>query len=421
MDSPLPVGTELPAHNHPAIKAGQLDRIVEMNRYSRIVASPRAINIEDLRRLARKRLPRAVFEFLDGGAEDEVTLAANRAAFETFTFRPRHAVSLPQCDLRTSVLGLGVSFPALLAPIGCSRIMHHEGEIGVARAAGTAGAPYILSSASGHLLEDVKAASSGPLWYQLYLIGGREAAEAVIERARNAGFSALVLTIDTCVAGMRERDFRNGIKELAGRNLLAKIPFLPQLLARPRWLARFFIDGGMPTLPNVIVPGRGPVPLLDVSVALARAAVTWEDFSWIREIWRGPIVVKGVLTSEDARRAVDHGAAAVVVSNHGGRQLDGAPATLQVLPEVVKAVGNQVEVLMDGGVRRGTDIVKAVCLGARAVLIGRAYAYGLAAAGRAGVARALQILRDDVERTLRLLGCPSVDALDSSYLNFNPD
>ena len=366
-------------------------------------------------------MPRVVFEFLDGAAEDETTLAANRSAFETYTFRPRHAVAIAQCDLRSRVLGFDVSFPALLAPIGCSRVMHHEGEIGIARAAGAAGTVYILPTASGHLLEDVRAAASGPLWYQLYLIGGRPAAEAVIERAWNAGYSALVVTIDTCVAGMRERDFRNGMKELAGSHPLAKIPYLPQLLARPRWLASFFLDGGTPTLPNIIVPGQGPVPLLDVGAALARSAVTWEDFSWLRKSWPGPIVAKGVLTAEDARRAVDLGAAAVVVSNHGGRQLDGSPATLDVLPEVVEAVGNQVEVLMDGGVRRGSDIVKAICLGARAVLIGRAYAYGLGAAGTAGVQRALEILRADVERTLRLLGCSSVATLDHSYLNAKRD
>ncbi len=384
---------------------------------ARPVVSPRAINIEDLRRLAHRRLPKVVYEFLDGAAEDERTLAANRSAFDAYTFRPRHAVSMAHCDLRTTVLGCEISFPLLLAPVGCTRVMHHEGEIGTARAAGAAGTTYILPTASGHSLEDVMAAASGPLWYQLYLVGGREAAEAALFRAHKAGFSALVVTIDTPVAGMRERDFRNGMKELASRNLIAKLPFLPQLLAHPAWLANFFLDGGSPTLPNIIVPGRGPVPLLDVGPSLARSAVTWSDFTWIREVWPGPIVVKGVLTGDDARRALDHGALAVVVSNHGGRQLDGVPASLDVLPEVVSAVGTQIEVLMDGGIRRGTDIVKALCLGARAVLVGRAYAYGLSAAGQAGVTRALEILRADLDRTLRLLGCPSVSALDGSYLN----
>lgn len=391
--------------------------MTEVNRASRRVASPRAVNIEDLRRLARKRLPRVVFEFLDGAAEDERTLAANRSAFEAYTFRPRHAVAFSQCDLRTTVLGTEVSSPVLLAPVGCTRVMHHEGEIGIARAAGDAGTIYILPTASGHRLEDVRAAASGHLWYQLYLVGGREAAEAVLARASSAGFTALVVTIDTPVAGMRERDSRNGLKELASRNPLAKLPYLPQLLAHPQWLANFFLDGGAPTLPNIIIPGRGPVPLLDVGAALPRLAITWDDFQWIRQVWHGPIIVKGVLTSDDARRAVDNGAVAVVVSNHGGRQLDGVAASLQALPEVVEAVGNQIEVFMDGGIRRGADVVKAICLGARAVLIGRAYAYGLSVAGTAGVARALEILRADLERTLRLLGCPSVAALDRSYLN----
>lgn len=264
----------------------------------------------------------------------------------------------------------------------------------------------------------MKAASSGPVFYQLYLLGGREAAESAIERARKAGFSALVVTVDTPVAGLRERDSRNGMKELLGGSALAKIPFLPQLLAHPGWLIRFFLDGGLPSLPNIVTKA-GPMPLLDVGAALADSAVTWEDFRWIGDAWRGPIVVKGILTGDDARRAVDEGAVAVVVSNHGGRQLDYAPASLRALPEVAAAVAGQAEVLMDGGVRRGSDIVKAICLGARAVLIGRAYAYGLAAAGEAGVARALQILSADVERTLRLLGCASIAALDRSYLELS--
>src|SRR5207249_10326851 len=213
------------------------------------------------------------------------------------------------------------------------------------------------------------------------------------------------------------RDFRNGVKELVEVSLFAKIPFVAQVLARPGWLASFLLDGGLPQLPNVVIPGQGPMPLLDVSAALARAAVTWQDLQWIRSLWPGPIVIKGVLTGEDARRAIDAGAAAVVVSNHGGRQLDGVPASLQALPEVVTAVNGQVEVLMDGGIRRGGDVIKAICLGARAVLVGRAYAYGLAAAGEAGVARALAILRDDLERTLRLLGCASISALDRSYVD----
>ncbi len=388
-----------------------------MTKASRAIASPRVVNIEDLRPLARRRLPKVVFDYVDGGAEAEVTLRENRRAFDDVTFRPRHAVVVPHCDLRTRVLAFDLSFPALLAPVGYSRLMHPSGEVAAARAAGAAGTIYILSTISGHRLEDVKAASSGPVWYQLYLMGGRGAAEGAIARARVAGFSALVVTIDSPVAGMRERDFRNGMKELLSSNLMAKIPFLPQLLTHPAWLTSFLRDGGVPKLPNIVIPGRGPMSLIDVSAALARAAVTWEDFRWIREAWPGPIVVKGVLIGDDARRAIDEGAAAVVVSNHGGRQLDGVPASLKVLPEVVTAVNGRAEVLMDGGIRRGSDIIKAICLGARAVLVGRAYAYGLAAAGEAGVARALEILRTDVERTLKLLGCASIAELNRSYVN----
>lgn len=387
-----------------------------MQKVSQNVVSPRVVCVEDFRPLARRRLPKPVFDYLDGGAEGEVTLRENCRVFADVTFRPRQAVGGTRCDLRTRVVGFDVAFPALLAPVGYSRLIHPDGEVGAARAAGAAGTAYILSTISGHRVEDVQAASAGPVCFQLYVLGGRAASEAVIERARVAGCAALVVTIDTPVAGLRERDYRNGIKELLSGSLWDTLPFLPPVLARPAWLARFWRDGGLATLPNVIIPGQGPMDLVDVSAALARAAVTWDDLRWIRRLWPGPLVIKGVLTGDDARHAVDAGAAAVVVSNHGGRQLDGVPASLRVLPEVVAAVQGQIEVWMDGGIRRGADIVKALCLGARAVLCGRAYAYGLAAAGEAGVARALAILQADVERTLTLLGCPSVAALDRSYV-----
>ena len=388
---------------------------------SRALSSSRVVNVEDLRRLAQRRLPKSVFDYLDGGAEAEITLEENCRAFRDLSFRPRGAVAIQDCNLKTTVLGHELSMPAMLAPVGYSRLMHPEGEVAAARAAGKAGTGYILSTISGHKLEDVKAASKGPVWYQLYLLGGREAAEGALERARRAGFSALVITVDTSVAGIRERDFRNGMKQLLGASVFAKIPYIPNILAHPRWLLSFLLDGGTPPLHNIVIPGKGPLPLIDVAAALARSTVTWNDLGWIRQVWRGPIVVKGILIADDARRALDAGAAGVVVSNHGGRQLDGVSASLRALPEVVAAVGGQMEVLMDGGIRRGGDIVKALCLGARAVLIGRAYAYGLAAAGEAGVTRALEILRDDVERTLRLLGCESAAQLNPSYVSVGPD
>jgi isopentenyl diphosphate isomerase/L-lactate dehydrogenase-like FMN-dependent dehydrogenase len=385
---------------------------------SKAPRTSKAINIQDLRRMAQRRLPKVVFDYVDGGAEDEITLRANEQVFGELTFRPRHAVSFPHCNLRTKVLNFDLAIPFLLAPVGYSRLMHPAGEIGAARAAGAAGTAYILSTVSGHAMEKVKQATTGPVWYQLYLLGGRGVAEIALERARAAGYSALVVTIDTAVAGMRERDFRNGMREILRGGAFKQIPYLGQFLTRPRWLFHFLMDGGMRRLPNVVLPGTGPMPLTDVATALASSVVTWRDFPWIREAWNGPILVKGVLTGDDARCAIDQGASAVVVSNHGGRQLDCVSPSLRALPEIVRAVSGQAEVLLDGGVRRGSDIVKALCLGARAVLIGRAYAYGLGAAGEAGVMRAIEILKGDVERSLRLLGCPTVGELDRSFLEY---
>jgi isopentenyl diphosphate isomerase/L-lactate dehydrogenase-like FMN-dependent dehydrogenase len=382
--------------------------------------SIRARNIADLQALARRRLPKVIFDYIEGGAEDEFTLRQNCSAFQEITFRPRQAVVPERCDLRTHLVGHDLSSPVLLAPVGYSRIMHADGEVAAARAAGDAGTAFILSSISGHRLEDVRNASTGPVWYQLYLIGGRPAAEAAIARAAQAGCSALVVTVDTPVAGNRERDGRNGMRELMSKNAFAKLPFLGQFLSRPRWLLDFLLDGGMPKLANIVVPGQGPLPLTDVTTSLANAAVTWEDLRWMRDVWpAAPIIVKGILTADDAKRAVDCGAAAVIVSNHGGRQLDSTSAALHALPEVVEAVGSQADVLVDGGIRRGSDIVKALCLGARAVLVGRAYAYGLAAAGEGGVALSLSILREELERTLKLLGCYSISKLNSSFIEMD--
>jgi L-lactate dehydrogenase (cytochrome) len=370
-----------------------------------------------LRRLAQRRLPRVVFDYIDGAADGEITLRENSKAFEEVTFRPRNAVANAPCNLRTAVLGTTLELPFLLAPVGSCRLFYPRGECVAAREAGRAGTACVLSTLSGCSLEDVKAASSGPMWYQLYLLGGREVATAAIARARAAGFSALVVTIDTPVAGLRERDLYNGTKELTGGNPWKMLPYLGQLLARPRWLVDFLADGGMMKFPNVVLPGQGPMPYEDVAGALERATVSWEDLRWIKAAWTGPLVIKGVLTADDARRSIDAGADAIVVSNHGGRQLDTVSPTLRALLEVVAAAGGQAEVLLDGGIRRGSDVVKALCLGARAVLVGRAFAYGLGAAGGAGVAKAIETLRGGVVRTLRLLGCHDVARLDAGYVD----
>jgi isopentenyl diphosphate isomerase/L-lactate dehydrogenase-like FMN-dependent dehydrogenase len=381
----------------------------------RSVNAPHVVNIADLRRLAKRRLPPIVFDYIDGGSDDEVTLRGNARAFEDLTFRPRCAVPTPGLDISTTVMGAKFDLPFILAPVGSSRMFYPHGEELAAHAAAAAGTGYILSTLSGTNMEEVRAATSGTAWYQVYLCGGRDISTAMLHRAKKAGFTALVVTIDTAVSGMREKDLKNGTKELLGRGP-SMIPYVPQMLAKPGWLAGFLSDGGLMSFPNVMLPG-GPMPYADVGKTLEQSMVCWDDLTWIRELWQGPIMVKGVHTGEDARRAVDAGATALVVSNHGGRQLDGVAPSIRVLPEVVAAVRGQIEILVDGGIRRGSDIVKAMCLGAQAVLIGRAYAYGLAAAGETGVARAIEILRADVIRTMKLLGCDSVRALDRSYLD----
>jgi len=315
----------------------------------------------------------------------------------------------------SQVLGTTIELPIVLAPVGSSRMFYPRGEEEAASAAGDAGTIYSLSTLSGCTLEDVKAATNGPAWYQLYLVGGRDIALKVIGRAKAAGYKALIVTIDTPVAGMRERDARNGIKQLLARNL-STVPHLGQMLVRPGWLYNFFGDGGLMNFPNIVL-ADGPMGYADVGAALEASATSWGDFKWIRDAWGGPIVAKGVHTADDARRAVDQGAAAIVVSNHGARQLDTVAPTIRVLPEVVQAVKGQTEILLDGGIRRGSDVVKALCMGASAVLIGRSYAYGLGAGGRAGVARAIDILKTDVIRTMKLLGCSAIKDLDGAYVD----
>ncbi len=385
-------------------------------RLARQVRSPRVVNIEDLRRLARRRVPSLVFDYIDGGAEDEITLAENCRAFRDVTFRPRQCVAVRGCDLRTTVLGVTHDLPFMLAPVGFCRMFYPRGEAYAAREASRAGTAYILSTFSGTSLEEVRAAADGPLWYQLYVPGGRAVAEAAIARARAARYTALVVTIDTPVAGMRERDYRHGVKPLLAGRFRESLPYAWQFVTRPRWVADYIADGAVRVFPNVELPGVGPMPCGDVGALLEETLVTWAELRWMRDAWKGPLVVKGVHTGDDARHAIDAGADAVVVSNHGGRQLDGVSASLRALPEVVAAVNGRAEVLMDGGIRRGADVVKAICLGARAVLIGRAYAWALAAAGGPGVARAVDILRTDITRTMRLLGCGSISDLDRSYV-----
>jgi L-lactate dehydrogenase (cytochrome) len=356
-----------------------------------------------------------VFDYVDGGADGEITLRENCAAYDLIGFRPRCSASARVCDLRTSIAGTSISMPVILAPVGNSHLLFPRGEELAAAAAGDSGTIYTLSTFSGCALEAVKRATSGLVWYQLYACGGREVACAAIDRAQAAGYAALVVTVDTPVAGLRERDVRNGSADLLSGRPAQVLRHTGQFLGRPGWLASFVLNRPSLVYPNVMLP-TGPMMLADIPRTLQNAAISWRDFQWLRARWRGRLIVKGIQTGFDARRAVEAGADGIVVSNHGGRQLDSVWPTIRVLPEIVASVDRQVEVLVDGGIRRGADVVKALCLGARAVLVGRAYAYGLAAAGKDGVARALEILRADMVRTLTLLGCPSLDQLDPSYV-----
>jgi isopentenyl diphosphate isomerase/L-lactate dehydrogenase-like FMN-dependent dehydrogenase len=377
--------------------------------------------VEDARELARRRLPRVVFDYIDGAAETERTMRANRDAFEAVGFVPKMAVpGAPVTpSLSTTVLGADVSFPVILAPVGFTRAMAPGGDVAGATAARGAKTIFTMSTMSGHTIEDVAAATGGKGWFQLYGLGGRTGSEQLVRRAREAGFTALVVTVDTPIPGNRERDLHHGVALPLRFTKETAMRFAPQALRRPRWLLDFARDGFSMDLPLSIGLGAPDAPMTsdEAFIHWVLSPITWDDFGWLREAFEGPVIAKGILTANDARRAVDAGCAAVVVSNHGGRQLDGVAASLRALPEVVAEVGGEVEVLVDGGVRRGSDVAKALCLGASAVLVGRAWAYGLAAAGEPGVERVLQILRAELDRTLRLLGLASVAELDASCVS----
>ena len=381
------------------------------------LASPHVVNIADLRALARKRLPNAAFDYLDGAAECEQTARDNIACFNDVIFKPRQAV-MTSPDLSTKVLGVDLAVPFILSPIGYSRMLHPRGELAGAGGAKRIGTGYILSTISGHPLEKVRE-QNDKVFFQVYLMGGREATKRAFARAKALGYRGLFVTIDTAVAGMRERDHRNGMGPLMAKSLLGKLPYLPEILSHPRWLVRFLVDGGMPGLPNVVTE-TGPLQATDVGRALENAHVCWEDLKWIREAWDGPVVIKGVMSADDAQRAVDEGADGIVVSNHAGRQLDGVAGSLRVLPGIVERVKGKTQIIFDGGIRRGGDIAKAICLGAEAVLVGRAYAYGMAAAGDAGVDRAVEILKADLTRTMKLLGANTVKELTPDLVALKP-
>lgn len=373
-----------------------------------------AASIDDLRAAARRRLPRAIFDFIDGGAHAETTLRANRAAWDRHAFAPRTLVDVSTRTLATTVLGDRLDLPFLLAPVGLAGLFAREGELAAARAAEAAGTVSCLSTTAVASIEAVRGVTTKPFWFQLYALKDRGVTRELIARARAAGCSVLVFTVDLPVQGQRDRDVRNGFT-MPPRVTVANAF---DTLRRFGWL-RDVLLGPRPTFGNLAGRLAEPEPFVTIAAHIARqfdASMTWSDLEWIREAWGGPLALKGILTVDDARRAADHGVNGIVVSNHGGRQLDGAPATLEVLPEIVDAVGDRIEVLFDGGIRRGQDVVKALALGARACLIGRAWAWGVAAGGEAGVARSIEILRREIDSTLALLGHTSVASLDRSVL-----
>ncbi|WP_420638849.1 alpha-hydroxy acid oxidase [Candidatus Poriferisocius sp.] len=370
---------------------------------------------EDFRQAARRRLPTMVFDFVEGGAEGEVTVAANRSSIDAVELAPSYLVDVADREVSTTVLGAPVSMPYLLAPAGLATLVHREGELAAARAAAAAGTVFAVSTGSGYSLEDIaEAAPDGRRWFQLYLWKSPEVVRSLVNRARDAGYEALVLTVDVPVVGKRERDLRNGM------SLPPRIRWNRALdtARRPGWL-HHMVTGPDITFGSLVELGIGD----DASAIgayvdreLADPARTWQDVAWLRREWEGPLLVKGVITVADAEAAAKWGADGVIVSNHGGRQLDSVPGAFSVLPRIAEAVGDRVEVLVDGGCQRGSDVVKARALGARAAMGGRSWFWPLAVAGEPGVARMLDIFRADIDRTLALIGRRRFDDIDPTIL-----
>src|SRR5829696_2376056 len=376
----------------------------------------KAANVHDLRVMARRRLPRGVFDYIDGGAEDEHTMGENTAAFRRIGFHPRILQGVGKPDPSTTLLGKPLSIPLVLAPTGFTRIADPEGELAVARAAARAGVPYTLSTLGTRSIEEVADVSDGRKWFQLYMFRDRGLCEEMVKRAAAAEYEALVFTVDLTVHGRRERDVRRGFE------LPPKIG-LDTLLdgaIHPGWTWHF-VRGEPIRFANVagehVGDGATAVTLADYIAQQMDPGLTWSDAEWLRSVWDGPIVVKGIQTVADAKIAADEGIEAIALSNHGGRQLDSAPAIADLVAPVADAVGDRIEIICDGGVRRGSDIVKALALGARACMAGRAYLYGLGAAGERGVDHVLQMFDADMRRTMALIGAHDVERLTRDYVS----
>ena len=371
------------------------------------------VNIADLRVMARRRLPRVVFDFIDGGAQDERTLEANSRDLEAMRLNPRVLVDVSQRNLKVELFGQEFALPMLLSPIGLTGLASPKGEIDAARAAKAAGIGYCLSTNASTSIEELAEKIPHPFWFQLYVMKDRGLTQSLMDRAKAAGCTALVMTVDLAAHGKRERDARNGF------SVPPRISFADGLNAalHPGWLIRM-MSGPRLTFANYKTGAdEGFLQLSQHIASQFDPSITWKDIEWAKQVWGGPLVIKGILRGDDAVRAIDHGADGISVSNHGGRQLDGVPSAIRALPRVVDAVSGRIPVLMDGGIRRGSDIIRARALGAKAVLVGRAFVYALAALGPTGPAHAIEILRGELENTLALLGLPSIDDVDRSVLD----
>ncbi len=377
----------------------------------------RGVSVDDLRTIARRRLPRGVFDYIDGGAEDELTMIDNHQAFARTKFRPRVLQDVGVVDASTSILGKPLPIPLVLAPTGFTRIADPEGELAVARAANRAGIPYTLSTMGTRSIEEVRAVSDGRLWFQVYVWRDRKLVAEMVARAAACQYEALVITVDTAVLGRRDRDARRGF------SLPPKVG--PRTIVdgavHPGWTWDFVRSDPI-RFANVIGTGKGSgesaVTLSEYINAQFDPGLSWDDISWFRSIWDGPIILKGIQGVDDARIAADVGVEAIALSNHGGRQLDTAPAPFDLVAPVADAVGGRVEIICDGGVRRGSDIVKSVAAGAHAAMAGRAYLYALGAGGERGVDQVLQLLSNDVHRTMALLGTSNIKSLSHDILEF---
>ena len=385
-------------------------------------AAERIRHVEDARLLAKRRLPPFLYRGYESGTAQCVTVRRNQKAFTDRWFTPRAGVHYPDRSLATTLLGQEIAMPILLSPVGALRTgAPGQGELAVARAAGEAGVIQVVSSFTGYPIEEVMAAASGPVFFQLYMLGGRSGVERMVARARDAGCSALVVTADMAAHGIEpERTYRERRSAATAPTLTDAMRIAPQLIGHLPWLCDFILDGKPAMAPMQLDEYSRPVSLAHGAAHQLDHVFVWEDLAWISKVWDAPLIVKGIMRVDDAIRARDLGAQAIIVSNHGGNHLDGSAATLDVLPEIVKAVGEDVAIVLDGGVRRGADVVKALALGADCVGIGRAYVYGLLAAGEAGVRRILEMFALEIANILDGLGCPSIDAVDSSYLTPTP-